>query len=417
MKHFILSICLLFSATLLAQENTEVYLFDLSKEANSITIKYQKNLSKNDGYDNQPSFYNDRYILFASSRNEQTDIAKYDQRYNSKTWLNYTTGGEYSPQPIPESDAVSAVRLDKDGKQRLYRYSWSNGESQELIKDLVVAYYTWFDKNTIVSAVIEGDNLNLYVTNLLDGKSRKYATNVGRSFHKIPGTNLISYISKTNDKEWEIRSLNPKNGVTKLVAYTIKDVEDICWADNRTLISGNGSDLYKLTLKKDLKWKKIANLSEYGINAITRLNLDSSKTKLLLVGNTSKGIETSENDEIEEIEPEDPELIVEFETIVQKQLDAYNAKDVETFMAQFSDDIQLYNYPNELLSQGKTQMRKDYLAWFNRTPDLKAKVTDRIVIGNKVIDKEHVTANGKLFKTVAIYEITNGLISKVTFMQ
>ena len=417
MKHFILSICLLFSAILLAQENTEVYLFDLSKEANNIAIKYQKNLSKNDGYDNQPSFYNDRYILFASSRNEQTDIAKYDQRYNSRTWLNYTAGGEYSPQSIPDSDAVSAVRLDKDGKQRLYRYSWSNGESQQLIKDLMVAYYTWFDKNTIVSAVIEGEDLNLYVTNLLDGKSRKYATNVGRSFHKIPGTSLISYISKTSDKEWEIRSLNPKNGVTKLVAYTIKGVEDLCWVDNRTLISGNGSDLYKLTLKKDLKWKKIANLSEYGINAITRLNLDSSKTKLLLVGNTSNGADTEENDEIEEIEPEDPDLISEFETIVQKQLDAYNSKDVETFMAQFSDDIQLYNYPNELLSQGKTQMRKDYLAWFNRTPDLKAKVTDRIVIGNKVIDKEHVTANGKLFKTVAIYEITNGLISRVTFMQ
>ena len=55
------------------------------------------------------------------------------------------------------------MRLDKDGKQRLYTYSLNNGESKELIADLVVAYYTWHDENLIVSAVIEENGLNLFV--------------------------------------------------------------------------------------------------------------------------------------------------------------------------------------------------------------------------------------------------------------
>jgi hypothetical protein len=62
-------------------------------------------------------------------------------------------------------------------------------------------------------------------------------------------------------------------------------------------------------------------------------------------------------------------------------------------------------------------MRKDYISWFERAPDLKATIKKRIVIGNKVIDEEQIIANGKIFNTVAIYEIKNGRIRKVTFMQ
>ena len=179
-----------------SQSNTEVYLFDISTVNNKISITNNINISNSKDYDNQPSFLDDRYIVFSSTRNGQTDIAKYDTRYNGKIWINFTEGGEYSPLKITNKNAVSAVRLDKDGKQRLYSYNLSNGESTELIEDLVVAYYTWYDENTIVSAVIEGDDLNLYITDLKERKSRQYATKVGRSFHKIPNSNLVSFISK-----------------------------------------------------------------------------------------------------------------------------------------------------------------------------------------------------------------------------
>ena len=184
-----------------SQSNTEVHLFDLSTANNKINITNHKNISNNDGYDSQPSFLNEEKIIFSSTRNDQTDIAQYFSNYNSKVWLNFTEGSEYSPLKIPNKNEVSAVRLDTDGKQRLYSYNISTGESTELIEDLVVAYYTWYDKNTIVSAVIEGDDLNLYVTDLDEGKSRNYAKKVGRSFHKIPNSNLVSFISKKNEKQ------------------------------------------------------------------------------------------------------------------------------------------------------------------------------------------------------------------------
>ncbi len=188
----------LFTSFTFSQSNTEVFLFDLEINYSNIGIKNGKNISNNVGYDNQPSFLDDRYIVFASTRNEQTDVVKYDSRFNSKIWINSTDGGEYTPLKIPNNNAVSAVRLDKDAKQRLYRYDLGNATSTELIKDLVVAYYTWYNEEIIVSAVIEGEQLNLVSTNIKTGVNKILASNVGRSLHKIPNSNLVSFISKAN---------------------------------------------------------------------------------------------------------------------------------------------------------------------------------------------------------------------------
>jgi len=403
-----------------AQSNTEIFLFDLETSASKIELNNSQNISNNLGYDNQPSFLNDRYILFASTRNEQTDIAKYDLRYGSKSWLNFTEGGEYTPLKVPNKDEVSAVRLDKDGKQRLYSYTMSNGESTELIAELVVAYYTWFDDHTVVSAVIEGDDLNLYVSNLMDGRSRKYATKVGRSFHKIPNSNLVSFISKETET-WQIKSLNPITGVTRVIANTLEGVEDICWLNSKTILSGQNNVLFKLTLQRDNNWKEVANLSRNGISKITRLATNADASKLLIAGDvdsTETSPETTEEtSESEETTSNNTTKTSDAEAIVQKQLDAYNARDIDAFMATYTKDVKLYNYPNELRTDGQEQMRKSYKEWFDAVPDLRAFIKNRIVIGNKVIDEEQVTANGKVINAVAIYEVENGLISKVTFIQ
>ncbi|WP_299123797.1 nuclear transport factor 2 family protein [uncultured Winogradskyella sp.] len=532
-----ISFCL-YSSFILSQSNTEVFLFDLETNNSKIEVKNGKNISNNEGYDNQPSFLDDRYVVFASTRNGQTDIAKYDKRYNGKIWVNFTDGGEYTPLKIPNKNAVSAVRLDKDGKQRLYSYNLSNGESTELINDLVVAYYTWYDEHILVSAVIEDQDLNLFTTNLQEGTNRKYATKVGRSFHKIPNSNLVSYISKENESQWQIKSLNPLTGETNVIANTMQEVEDICWLDGKTILSGKDNILYKLRLQRDNDWKQVADLSTNGITKITRLAVNTSATKLLIAGdigtetastettnetaeentNTDTNTETSTTTKTnagaivqKHIKPYNDGNLDEFanafsenvvvkrfpnttistgreqmkqgyttffknnknlsvlvnkrmvlndmvvdeelatvnnntirqatiyktsdkgietmtfignqqcdtnpELIVNSQLNAYNSKNMDAFMATYTQDVKLYNYPNALSTSGQEEMRKGYASWFEQAKGLNAKVINRIVIGNKVIDKEEVKANGQTFYAIAIYEVENGLISKVTFIQ
>ncbi|MGS2726944.1 nuclear transport factor 2 family protein [Psychroserpens sp. BH13MA-6] len=411
MKQYFLILCSVVCSIGFSQSNTEVFLFDIETMGSKIAVKNGKNLSNNDGYDNQPSFLDDRYILFASTRNGQTDIAKYDTRYGSKSWLNFTEGGEYTPLKVPNKDLVSAVRLDKDGKQRLYAYNTSNGESTELVQDLVVAYYTWFDDHTIVSAVIEGDDLNLYVHLLNEQINRKYATKVGRSIHRIPNSNLVSFISKENNNQWQIKALDPKTGKIEVIANTIPGVEDICWLNSTTILSGKESRLYKLTLQKDNDWKLVADLAENNISNITRLITENNT--LLLAAEIHKTSATSEETDSDNVTTEASTV----EAIVQQQLEAYNARDIDAFMATYSKDVKLYGFPNELQTDSYEAMRKSYSSWFESAPDLNAFIKKRIVIGNKVIDEEQVTANGKIFHAVAIYEINNGKISKVTFIQ
>ena len=103
------------------------------------------------------------------------------------------------------------------------------------------------------------------------------------------------------------------------------------------------------------------------------------------------------------------------EELAEQQLLAYNAHNLEAFLAPYADDVEIYNFPNQLRLKGKEQMRKSY-AFLNTTPKLYCRLLNRIVQGNIVIDHEEVWGFGeKPVYAVAIYEIKNGKISKVYF--
>ncbi len=105
------------------------------------------------------------------------------------------------------------------------------------------------------------------------------------------------------------------------------------------------------------------------------------------------------------------------EIVVNKQLEAYNKRDIDAFVETYTDDVKLYRFPNNLISEGHEAIKKQYASLFKRASDLNAQIVNRMVLGNKIIDKERVTANGKIFYAIAIYEIQNEKISKVTFIK
>lgn len=101
--------------------------------------------------------------------------------------------------------------------------------------------------------------------------------------------------------------------------------------------------------------------------------------------------------------------------LVQQQLNAYNAHDLDAFMEPYAEEVELYEFPNKLLSKGKEQMRKDY-KFITQTPKLYCRLVNRIVEGNTVIDQEEVSFGGpKPMTAVAIYIIEKGKIAKVYF--
>ena len=106
------------------------------------------------------------------------------------------------------------------------------------------------------------------------------------------------------------------------------------------------------------------------------------------------------------------------EAVVQTQVEAYNARDIDAFIATYADDVKLFELPDKLLSEGTATMRERYGKLF-KDERLHATIVNRIALGNTVIDHERVRLTFPqgpgTVEAVAIYEVSDGKITKVWF--
>ncbi|MBT8301494.1 MAG: nuclear transport factor 2 family protein [Maribacter sp.] len=506
MKYIIPLAIFLIGNSLFPQSNTEVFLLEVSKNEGGWSLFNPKNISNNEGYDNQPAFYDNNTILFSSTRNGQTDIAQYNIATGKIQWLTNTpVGSEYSPLRIPNSDDVSAVRLDTSGLQRLYRYDISTGNSTLIRKEAKVGYHVWYSEDILVNTILTENRMDLIVSNFEEEIDFRVQKNVGRSLHSIPNSDMVSYISMEG-KEALLKSLHPKTGKTQLITSIPGGITDMCWWPEGGFLLPRGNTIIKFS--EDLQQDPIIiNLSEYkNIHSISRISVSPSGKYLALVSEESpakivqKQVESYNAGNLEafincyskdvvvrnfpsdtlyvghgkmrkqydSLSPEKKVYEVEVKQriviggkvideeqvtgkgrtkmqlalyevangriasmnfifddttaenpkpIVQKQVDAYNDRNMEAFLSTYSDDVKVFDFPDKPRFEGKDQMRERYQSFFTDTPDLHCQIKTRMVIANKVIDEEFITANGNNFSAVAIYEVENGKIVKVTFLR
>ncbi|BFM19034.1 nuclear transport factor 2 family protein [Gilvimarinus japonicus] len=119
-------------------------------------------------------------------------------------------------------------------------------------------------------------------------------------------------------------------------------------------------------------------------------------------------------------EPENPAIESPSpEAIVDIQIEAYNQGDIDAFVATFARDVKTYAHPNTLQISGVEDLKKVYAGFFNANPELHAEVTGKIIQGNFVIYHEFVTgvAGGEDFFATAIYEVLDGKIQNIWFVQ
>ncbi len=105
-------------------------------------------------------------------------------------------------------------------------------------------------------------------------------------------------------------------------------------------------------------------------------------------------------------------------TFAQRQLDAYNARNLTLFIAEYTDNVVVYKLPGlEPIIRGKPNLAEHYAKNRFILPELHAKLVNRMVFGNKVIDHESVTGvSDAPMEVAAIYEVTPAGISKVWFV-
>lgn len=110
--------------------------------------------------------------------------------------------------------------------------------------------------------------------------------------------------------------------------------------------------------------------------------------------------------------------MTEAEAIVQRQLEAYNARDLEAWLSTYAPDARQYELHGGVLASGHSEMRARMAARFEE-PHLHATLLSRAVMGNVVVDHERVTRTfpeGKgSVEMLCIYEVRSGTIVKATF--
>lgn len=155
---------------------------------------------------------------------------------------------------------------------------------------------------------------------------------------------------------------------------------------------------------------------------IGSVNIHKKADLLLLKSNPYESIDNLQDKEliIKNGIPVDLENLMSTspKEIVQRQLNAYNGHNLEAFLEQYADNVRLFNFPNELLAEGKDWMRKNY-SFIENTPLLHGQLLNRTVIGKTVIDHTRVSLrqDEPPYESLVIFRIFQNKISEVYFVR
>jgi hypothetical protein len=103
---------------------------------------------------------------------------------------------------------------------------------------------------------------------------------------------------------------------------------------------------------------------------------------------------------------------------VDLQLAAYNAQDLEGFLATYADSIAVQNLGDTVAVEGKEALRRSTEEWFARAPRARSEVVRRMVMGPFVVDQQRLTGapDGSPVDVIGIFEVRDSLIRRVWFV-
>jgi len=105
--------------------------------------------------------------------------------------------------------------------------------------------------------------------------------------------------------------------------------------------------------------------------------------------------------------------------IVQRQLDAYNAQDLDAFCATYADECIIADLNGAVTQQGADAIRARYAKTFADFPNNRAWVEHRMALGDVVIDHEkgERSPEGPFFEALVVYTVKDGRIARVDFVK
>jgi hypothetical protein len=272
--------------------NTDVFLSRITKRDGALIVQPPINLTRRDGYDNQPSFdargrvlyYTRRApnaLLRDSVRDVQTDIWRYALDGSDHTPATVTAESEYSAQVTPDGNSLTVIRVERDSAQHLWRMPLTAGGTAERLVGRVkpVGYYAWVGAQ--VAMFVLGSPATLQLMDTVSGRIDTIARDIGRGVKRVPGTSRVTFVQRAGTS-WYIDELDlTTRAVTRLV-QTLPGVDEYAWVDSTTMIAGTATTLQQWTRGQG-GWSVAADLKFAPLTNISRVTVDPTGSWLAFV--------------------------------------------------------------------------------------------------------------------------------------
>jgi Tol biopolymer transport system component len=285
MKNIFLFFLAIISIRTFSQTGSEILLFDLQTKKGKLILSNPKNITNHDGYDNQPSFHTDKPLIYFSSFNVEgrSEIKVYNYKTGETKQLTQTTEREYSPTLTPDKEFISCIIQRDSGAQDLGKYPVAGGQAIVLIDNLIVGYHAWVDNDRLLLFVL-GEPQTLHLYNIKTKEDKILAENIGRSLHKIPNENAMSFVHKVSDSVWVIKKLDLTTLAINTITNALATREDLCWTPDGRILMSNGTKIYSLNPKEEKEWSELQLKSGNDlIKGVTRLAINKEGNKLAVV--------------------------------------------------------------------------------------------------------------------------------------
>ena len=256
---------------------TELFMLELNSEQEVSNVSYLSGFNSN-AYNNQAVFISDTKILLTSEIDAgQTDIVQLDLEKHQWKRLTATSESEYSPRLNGDYNFTS-VRVEKDSEsQTLWEYPLHLKDSgTRLLPNAgTIGYYYFLPNFKIALFIIEEDTFKLKVGNLRNNVIQEKFINIGRCFQANKKGELL-FVDKSKDKN-TIKSYNVFNQQVRDIAPGLSDSEDfIIFGNNEEILMAKGPQIFSYKPSSNI-WILRFDLSEYGLNKITRMDIRGNK--------------------------------------------------------------------------------------------------------------------------------------------
>lgn len=273
--------------------NTDLWLFKIKNDKGRYILQKGENITKREGYDNQPAFSEDcKSIYYVSIREDkQADIYIYNIGNRKIVQHTKTPESEYSPTLSPDKKNLMCVTVLQDSSQVILSVPLKVGASGTYTTDQIqkiifskydsVGYFTYLNTDTVLYYKLTQPH-SLRAFSISQGTDVFLGHNPVRGFKSINRTEFIFGIK--DSAQVTFYKYNALLSKAQFFCKYNSLSEDIVWHPGLGLLKSEGAALLFYN-EKENAWQQLFDFTSFGIKKITRFAFDRYTKQITIVDN------------------------------------------------------------------------------------------------------------------------------------